>query len=415
MQTVLVVGAGPAGLMAALSAAQCGVRVVVCEKQVRAGVKLLASGGGRCNLTNTASIESITTAFGRRGRFAEPALTAMSPTTLRDFFKRCGVPTFSPDGFHVYPVAQSSQRVLDALLSACRKHKVALRLKTCIRELALEKGALRGAWTAEREWMAADAVVLATGGATYPNLGGSEAGYTLARQAGHEVTPLYPVLVDLVTAESWPTTCAGASLSNVEVAIESPRFPCSCIRGDVLFTHRGISGPAILDLSRDVVPLLAQHRVVAVRLQLTAEPAEGWEALFASWRQHHGRKRVASLLDSVLPASVSRAVVMECGLALERTAAQLTGEERHRLTRFLTGAKLSIVGTGGRDRAMVTRGGVALKQVDPRTLQSRLVAGLYFAGEILDLDGPCGGYNLQWAFSSGWLAGRNAAAHAMRM
>ena len=401
---IIVVGAGPAGLMAALAAARTSCRVLVLERMPRPGLKLLASGGGRCNLTNLLSIERFMESFGRNGRFLEPALRIMGPARLCEFFSQLGVPTFSPDGFHVYPRTQKSQTVLEALLKACRNAGVIWRCGTLVDKLLIKGGRITGVGVEHGEPLCADAVILATGGKTYPQLSGTTTGYDLAVQAGHERTPLYPALVSLIVREPWLRECGGVSLHDAEVWLaERPR--CR-MRGGVLFTHEGLSGPAVLNLSREVTPILAEQQVVRVCLRVTQPPnGQTWAACLTGWRRERGRKMVRTLLDELLPASLARTLARCAGIAPETTAARLTKEAQQRLTAWLDSVPLTVVGCAGDEHAMVTRGGVSLKQVDPHTLQSRLVSGLYFAGEMLDLDGPCGGFNLQWAFASGWLAG----------
>ncbi len=409
---IIVIGGGPAGMMAAIAAGQAGRRVLMFERQSKPGLKLLASGGGRCNLTNTLSREEFTAAFGRNGRFMEPALRAMDSKALREWLAQRGVQTFSPDGFHVYPVAQQSRAVLQALLDACREAGVEWRYGEAVTRLLVNNGWVTGVRTAAGEEYSARAVVLAAGGMTYPQLSGTRAGYEAALQAGHLITALYPVLVGLVVRENWPRRCAGAGLDDAEVWIAGRAQ--YRIRGAVLFTHEGLSGPAVLDLSREVVPQLETQGPVELKLRVRAEDsADAWRFRFHEWRMKRGAKTVRALLDGWLPPSVARAMVEEAGLDSGATVSHMTKEQQTQLASLLAGATLTVVGHGGEERAMITRGGVDLKQVDPRTLQSRVVQGLFLAGELLDLDGPCGGFNLQWAFSSGRLAGTSAASLAL--
>ena len=536
---MVVIGAGPAGLMAAIAAAECGAHVAVCEQLDQPGRKLLATGGGRCNLTNTLSDADFMSRFGRHGRFMQPALAAMNAPRLRDFFAALGVPTHCADGFHVFPVSESAGDVLDALLRRCRALKVELLLRTAVQSLRIREGQVTGVSVAcdrtKRE-IVARAVVIATGGKSYLRasntmprpktgtgtfcaqhpkglqakctcpffrstscpesesglsrprgillealmLGSTGGGYALAAQAGHQIVPPVPALVPLVTKERLPAQCAGVVISNTRVWIELPRRARSGCAGEVLFTHRGVSGPAVLDLSGDVARLLeddpgrgaqpppaakedrrgrlcstSSGRIepesllsipggdagVPIRIDLTpGTTAAQWRARFEEWHREHGRRAVSTALadhlpaspaerkrgqvpfvrstqgayrqkvpvpfSTCLPASLARAVCEVAGLPHGLTAAQFDQAQRAKLADCLTGLPLTAVATEGFERAMVTRGGVNLREVDPRTLASRRVGGLFFAGEVLDLDGPCGGFNLQWAFSSGHLAGR---------
>ena len=400
---VAIVGAGPAGLMAAIAAAEAGARVVVCEQLERPGIKLLATGGGRCNLTNTADAGTVMARFGRQGRFMAPALAVMDGPKLRAFFAGLGVPTSAPDGFHVFPESNSARSVLDALLG--RAEALGVRLVTGAEVTGLSREGLetsRGAIQCSR-------VIIATGGKGYPALGATGTGYRLAEQAGHRIVPPVPGLVPLVTAERWVERVAGVTLPEAAVWIDLPkRRPAQSV-GPLLFTHRGLSGPAVLDLSADVAGLLAGGSPVPLRVDLTpATPAEAWAARFDAWHRAHGKRLVRTLLAEHLPASLAAELCHLAGRGDAR-AAEMASAHRLALASLILALPFTIAETEGFEQAIVTRGGVALKEVDPRTLQSRLVPGLFFAGEVLDLDGPCGGYNLQWAFASGALAGRSAA------
>ncbi len=404
---VAIIGAGPAGLMAAIAAAEAGARAVVCEQLARPGVKLLATGGGRCNLTNTADAEAVIARFGRHGRFMAPALAAMDGPKLRAFFAALGVPTHAPDGFHVFPQSNSARSVLDALLG--RAAALGVRLLTGAEATGLSREGLE----TSRGPVRASRVVIATGGKGYPALGATGAGYRLAERAGHRIVPPVPGLVPLVTAERWVERVAGVALPEAAVWIGLPKRRQAKSVGPLLFTHRGLSGPAVLDLSADVAELLADGPPVPLRVDLTpSTPAGAWAARFDAWHRAHGRRLVRTLLAEHLPASLAAELCRVAGCGETLRAAEATAAQRRALAAAIVSLPLAITATEGFGQAVITRGGVALSEVDPRTLQSRLVPGLFFAGEVLDLDGPCGGYNLQWAFASGLLAGRSAAASA---
>jgi len=402
---ITIIGAGPAGLMAAIAAAEAGVRVVVCEQMARPGAKLLATGGGRCNLTNMADADALMARFGRHGRFMSPALAVMDGPRLRAFFAALGVPTHAPDGFHVFPESNSARSVLEALVG--RAEALGVRLVTGAEVTGLSRDGIetsRGALRCSR-------VIIATGGKGYPALGATGTGYRLAEQAGHHIVPPVPGLVPLVTAERWVARVAGVTVPEAAVWIDLPKRRRAPSVGPLLFTHRGLSGPAVLDLSADVAELLAGGSPVPIRVNLTpATPAEAWAARFDTWHRAHGKRLVRTLLAEHLPASLAAEVCRVAGCGDDLRAAGATAAQRRNVAAAIVGLPLTVTATEGFDQAVVTRGGVALKEVDPRTLQSRLRSGLFFAGEVLDLDGPCGGYNLQWAFASGALAGCAAAA-----
>ncbi len=411
---VAVIGGGPAGLMAAIAAAEAGAGVILIEQLDRPGAKLLATGGGRCNLTNTLEPEAFMARFGRQGRFMQPALAAMSSGALRRFFDELGVATHVPDGLHVYPASDSAVTVQSALWRRARQLNVAVRTGAGVTALWIEHEALRGVETTG-ERVAATHVVLATGGCGYPDLGGTETGYALARQAGHTIVEPVPALVPLVAQETWPRRCAGVSLPLVRLWIDLPRQSREGVTGDMIFTHTGISGPAVLDLSGDVAELLTKRDTVPLRIDLAPGTTEAiWLERFDRWQESAGTKTMRLLLDRHLPRSLVAAVCLQAGVQPAIRPSQVTRPARQALAKLLTALPLTITGTEGWDRAMVTRGGVSLKEVDPDTLAGKRLPGLYLAGEALDLDGPCGGFNLQWAFSSGHLAGRASAERGVR-
>ena len=413
---VAVVGAGPAGLMAAIAAAEADRRVVVLEQLDRPGAKLLASGGGRCNLTNTLPRDKFIARFGRQGRFMLPALAAMDSRALRQWLDGLGVPTHAPDGLHVYPVSDSALTVQKALWRRLRELGAHVRLGVRVTGLwtedATEKGpgpfvTIRGV-EADGDRLAAQHVILASGGRGYPSLGGSASGYELARAAGHTIIGPTPALVPLRVKEPWVRRCAGASLAAARIRIDLAGESRTGLRGEALFTHAGLSGPAVLDLSGDVAALLVKHKTVPLLVDLApgVTPDE-WRRRLEKWRTAEPRSTVVSLLDRHLPRSLAAALAELAGIGPALRPVQLSAGSRDRLAELLTALPLTVTGTEGWDRAMVTRGGVNLKEVDPRTLRSKRLAGLALAGELLDLDGPSGGFNLQWAFSSGYLAGKS--------
>ena len=422
---MLVVGAGPAGMTAALAAAEAGAHVVLLEHLDRLGAKLLATGGGRCNLTTTLGAAEIMARFGRQGRFMGPALAALGPAALRALLASLGVPTHAPDGLHVYPASESARDVRKALQRRLRDLGVEVRTAVRAAGLWIDGGRLAGLVTAGAGRVRAGRVILATGGRSYPDLGATGDGYDLARAAGHAIVEPVPALVPLLTREAWPRDLAGVAVPAARVWIDLPRAGRAGSRGDLLFTHRGLSGPAVLDLSGDVAALLARRPfddaqgrpepvegrpTVPICLDFAPGTSEGgWLARLDAWAAEGGAKTVAALLANWIPRRLAGALCGLAGAGPSVRPGQMPRAARRALAAALAAARLEVTGTEGFERAMVTRGGVALKDVDPATLQSRRLAGLFFAGELLDLDGPCGGFNLQWAFSSGHLAGRAAA------
>lgn len=435
---VVVIGGGPAGLFAAVSAAESGARVTLLEKAAQLGRKLCASGGGRGNVTNALPEEDFLERFGRNGRFAAPALRALSRDSLLDLLARWGVPCHAPDGFHYFPASDRAKDVLNAICRRLEAVHVDVRCRTDVTGLVIRDGRICGVLheqtrTARRPSLRcdveggpasvragstglgssgripADAVILAAGGAAYPALGGSESGYELARQAGHAVVPVVPGLAGLRTREKWPSACAGVTIEDTEVKILHRSCAKRAWRGALLFTHGGLSGPAVLDASASAARVLLEETEVTLEFRPTGGEPGHLERLFAGWRRERGRKLVRNLVGELVPSSLAAAVCGICGVAPDTIMARLPEHARKQLVAALDRLAVHVTATEGFEQAMVTSGGVSLKEVNPATLESKVLPGLLFAGEILDLDGPCGGFNLQWCFSSGWLAGLSAA------
>jgi hypothetical protein len=402
---IVVAGAGPAGLIAAIAAARGGARVTVLERMPRPGLKLLTTGGGHCNLTSDLPIDAFIEAYGRHGRFANDALREFGPAALRAFMAELGVPTLVNPPPLVYPRSGRARDVLEALLNGARSAGVEVVCGEALEAIEVSGGAVRAIRTGRRS-LPCDRLVVATGGLSYSKLGGCDRGLKAVEQAGLALAPPLPALVPLVVRETWPGTLAGISLSGIRVCAHVR--PRAELTGDILFTHRGLSGPAALNLSGRVAAALADGGE-PVRLTLDLLGGDALEVL-TGWRTAHGARTVAHCLAEHLPRALADALCREAGLPEGVRANALRRDHAAELARLLNACPVTVTGTEGFDHAMVTQGGVSLRQVDPRTLQSRAVSGLFLAGEVLDIDGPCGGFNLQWAFASGHLAGTSAAS-----
>jgi predicted Rossmann fold flavoprotein len=402
----IIVGGGPAGLTAAIFAARNGNRVLLLERLNSPGKKLLATGGGHCNLTNTLPIETFARSFGKQWRFTLPAFQNFNPQSLCEFFRGLGVETESTDGFHVFPVSNKASDVLNALLSECRKLSVEILSGKPVKQLMIENGAIVGVITDSGE-IKADKVIIACGGRSYPALGSNGSGYQLAKFAGHKIIEPLPALVELHCQEKWPGSCAGIALKSIRIDVFPPKKSAEFAEGDFLFTHSGISGPAALNISGAVSELLHQNNSAEVFVNFfPGKTVSAWMNDFELWQKKDGKKQISKIISDFVPRRLAEIFCSESGC--ENTeASRLSRVSREKLSAMLSSCKLQITGTAGFDKAMVTRGGVSLKEINPQNMESRIVKGLHFAGEVIDIDGPCGGFNLQWAFSSAFLAGRN--------
>ena len=415
----LIIGAGPAGLMAACV---CEGQTLVIDRMKAPGRKLLATGGGRCNLTHATDAAGLLAAFGRRSRFMSPALHAFPPLALRAFFRSLGVETLEePDGC-VFPVSQRAADVLAALERAARVQGAEIRCGVRALRLVLEKHDSSSAPAGEPspEWrvvgvetdcglLSARRVILAAGGQSYPDLGSDGSGFALARKAGLSVVTPVPALAGIVVREAWLASLAGIVAERGGARLDAPGDTKRLLPGPLLFTHKGISGPPALALSGEMAARLSEAQApdsaVPLRLSFMADrTAQEWLARFEGWRKTHGGRALHNLLSGEFPRALATALCTETGLAATAAArAKKSGLEA--LAAACADLRVHAVGTEGWNRAMLTRGGLALGELDARTLACKRIAGLHCAGEIVDVDGPCGGYNLSWAFASGRLAG----------
>ena len=399
--SLLIIGAGPAGLLAALAAARRRLPrgVLVVDRMPVAGAKLAVSGGGRGNLSHAATEDEFAAVWGRGGRFTVPAFRALPPDALRETLAEIGVATVVDPAGRIYPRSQSALQVRDALIAACARAGVRLVLDRAVQSLAPPETP-EAPWTTDS--FSARAVLLAAGGQSAPRLGSDGSGFALARGLGYEVVPPVPALTSLRTVETWPAVHSGLSLPNAIVTLPGPRGAAE--RGELLFTHRGISGPAVLNLSGRIARRLSAGEPVPVEIDLVHAQLD-----FQALRRDAGARLVHGWLARLLPRALAGTILELAGIPADQTFSRLSAAQEKELARHLVALPLTVRGTGGFDDSMATSGGVSLKQVRPDTLEGRLTPRLHFAGEILDLDGPTGGWNLQWAFCSGFLAGSAAA------
>jgi predicted Rossmann fold flavoprotein len=404
---VIVIGAGAAGLVAAAEAASRGRITLLVEKNRRPGVKILMSGGTRCNLTQATDKWGIIRAYGDQGDFLHSALAALSPADLVELIEAEGVPTKVEETGKIFPVSNRASDVLDALVRRLERSGARLVTDEAVQQVERRADGFR-LLTGHRE-LAAAKLIVTVGGQSYPGSGTTGDGYAWAAMLGHTIVPPRPALVPLTTNESWVRDLSGITLPDVTIRLfaNSRSKPLDQRRGSLLFTHFGLSGPVALDISRAFTALPS---TAVAKLLCDFLPDTSSERLNEELRQAaavDGKRLVANLLADRLPKRLVEALLTLTALRADQRAAEFSKPARAALVRALKAVEIPITGTRGFAKAEVTAGGVALAEIDGRTMESKLDPGLFFAGEILDLDGPIGGYNFQAAFSTGVLAGRS--------
>ena len=403
---LIVIGSGAAGMMSAITAARAGRSVLLLEKLSKIGAKLKATGGGRCNLTNTLDNETFMSHFGRDGKFMTPALEAFDHKKLISFFKDIGVESHAPDGYRVFPVTHSTSTIITAMQQEMQDLGVEVYCSQKVEVLKHDGVKVTGVQTQSYTFYA-KYVVLATGGMGYPVLGAEGDGYPMAESVGHKVTELFPAMMPLKVKDKWVENCRADTIAKVDMHVAMKKYKKLHAKGDLIFTKGGIRGPVVLDFSREITPLLNKFEEVPVLANLTKGLNE--EQIREHFKKELGKdphRNTVQLIQTLLPQSVS---VELCKLAQADPILgwnKLPGTVRDKLIKLLAWTPLTINGHDGFKMAMITRGGISLKEIDPYTMQSKKLKGLYFCGEIMNLDGPCGGYNLQWSFASGCLAGQ---------
>lgn len=421
---LIVVGAGAAGLMAAGQTAQQGIETLLLEKMDRPGRKLRLTGKGRCNLTNIADQSDAISHFGPNGRFLRQAFSRFFNSELRAFFEALGVPTVTERGGRVFPKSGRSQDVADALVKWVKDNGVILKTRSQVDRLLVEKGQVMGVRASHvsfrkkaaisREYRG-DFVILTTGGASYPATGSTGDGYRLAESVGHRIIPIRPSLVPLETAGKLAERLRYLTLRNVTVRLLVDGKKRKEAFGEMMFTPFGVSGPLILSLSRQVVDSLGAGQKVSLSIDLKPSLDDHrLDACLLRDLETYGRRQFRTLLKELLPGKMIPVCTDFTRIAPDKLCHQITAQERRRLRDGLKDLRLEVTGYRPFEEAIVTAGGVDTREVDPRTMASRLVKGLYLAGEVLDIDADTGGYNLQAAFSTGWVAGRSVMIHRLR-
>lgn len=412
MSKVLIIGGGAAGMMAAAFAAKNGNRVEVFEKNEKLGKKLFITGKGRCNITNAADLEDFFPAVTSNPKFLYSAFYSFTNEQVISFFEELGVKTKVERGGRVFPASDHSSDVIQALKSEMERLGVKINLNAEVKELITEKNSTRetvnGIRLVSGKKISGDAVIVATGGISYPSTGSTGDGYRFARRCGHKVSELSPSLVPMEVKEWYAGELMGLSLRNIEIRITDGKKKLYQEFGEMLFTHYGVTGPVILSASSVVGKKLKDTELT---LHIDLKPALTEEQLdkrvLREFETNHNRQ-FKNAVDSLFPSKLRPVIVELSGIPEEKKVHEITKEERLRFVRLIKDFTMTLTGLRGYNEAIITKGGVSVKEIDPGTMESKLVKGLYFAGEVLDLDAVTGGYNLQIAWSTGYLAGMNA-------
>jgi predicted Rossmann fold flavoprotein len=413
---VAVIGGGPAGMMAAGRAAEMGARVVLLEKNKSLGKKLLITGKGRCNLTQAEfNNKEMVRKFGKNGKFLFSSLAMFGPEETIKFFENRNVPVKIERGGRVFPVSNKSQDVLQAMQKYLEKNKVEIIFGSeiegfesdgkNIKSIRLKQAGASGA----SEQILADKFVLCTGGKSYPTTGSTGDGYQWAKDLGHTIVPLAPALVPIKIKETYIQDAQGLSLKNVEIKLLQNNKKQESRFGEMLFTHFGLSGPIVLDISKRVGELMAKGKI---SILIDLKPALSRDKLDARLQRdfkENGKKDFINYLPELLPQKLISAIVGLSGIDPRKKINSVTKDERKKIVELIKNLCLTVEGTTGYNQAIITSGGVSTKEVNSKTMQSRIISNLFLAGEILDLDGPTGGYNLQMCWSTGYAAGTHAA------
>ena len=412
---IIIIGAGAAGLAAAYSAAQtlggaaAKHKIILLEKNARPARKMMITGKGRCNLTNNCDTETLIRNTVHNGKFLYSAFSALSPQEVMELFENWGVPLKTERGNRVFPVSDKAADIVDALVGAVKRNGARI-IQAAAADIITENGAVSGVLTESGEKFPADAVILATGGASYPLTGSSGDGYRIAAALGHRIEPPRPSLIPLECHEGFCSRLAGLSLKNVTLSVyeNGKKRPVFRELGELLFTHTGISGPLALSASA----CIGECASGKYRAEIDLKPGLSAEQLDSRILRDFSaasNRDFSNSLDRLLPKSLIPVAVSLSGIPASEKVNQIDRASRERLCEVIKGLTLNITGTRPIEEAIVTRGGVSVKEISPARLSSRLVSGLYFAGEIIDADALTGGFNLQIAFSTGFAAGKGAA------
>ena len=400
---VIVIGAGAAGMMAAVAAAQNGADVTVLEKNEKCGKKIYITGKGRCNVTNATTGEEFLRNIPRNPRFLMSALSRFDSNDLQDMLKNAGLELKTERGQRVFPQSDRASDVTKAFQFLMKKHGVKLLLNTKVKRILQTDGMVTGV-ESDKGTFDCDSVIIATGGISYPSTGSTGDGFAFAKDTGHRVTELYPSLIPILTKEKWPADISGLTLKNVTLYAKNGKKVIFSELGEMLFTHFGISGPLVLSLSS----VIAGMDISKISVYIDLKPALDQETLdkriLRDFEKYQNKQIVNSLRD-LMPHNMIPVILNAAGIDPEKFVNQISKQERIALLSALKALPITPVGFRPIEEAVVTRGGVNIGDINPRTMESKKINGLYFAGEVIDVDGFTGGFNLQIAFTTGYAAG----------
>jgi len=417
---VLVIGGGPSGLMAAIAAGEQGATVMLVDKGNKLGRKLAISGGGRCNVTNRLPVEEIIKHIPGNGRFLYSAFSIFNNEDIIKFFEGLGIQLKEEDHGRMFPVTDKAQSVVDALLNKLKELDVAIRTNTAVKDIQYENGHVQAAILDSGEKIEASSIVVAVGGKSVPHTGSTGDGYPWAEKAGHTVTELYPTEVPLTSKEPFikEKTLQGLSLRSVSLSVINPKGkPIITHTMDMIFTHFGISGPAVLRCSQFVVKAMKKWNLEEVDMKIDALPDRNEEELFQEIvrkMKDEPKKVLKNVLKGIVPERYLLFLIERSGLTGNEISSNVSKDKLRDLVQLLKGFAFKVDGTLPLEKAFVTGGGISIKEVEPQTMASKKMDGLYFCGEILDIHGYTGGYNITSALVTGRLAGENAAKFALQ-
>jgi predicted Rossmann fold flavoprotein len=410
---VIVIGGGASGMMAAGRAAELGGNVILLERMQRLGNKLRIAGKGRCNITNMAALEEFIQNYGKNGKFLHNCFAKFFNKDLIKFFTKRGVKTVVERGKRVFPKSSDAEEVVNCLLEYLEKNSVSVSTNFRVNKILAHEDRVVGIRGYNKETINGDAVIIATGGMSYPLTGSTGDGYNWAKDLGHKIIPPKPSLVPIEIEEEFIKELQGLSLENVELTVFLKGKKFAQIFGEMLFTHFGVSGPIVITISRAIVEKL-NHGVIT--LSINFKPALNRNTLekrILREFNEYGKMRYKNILKHLLPNKAIAVFIKLSAIPADKHGSEITREERRRLIELLTNFRLTVKGARPIEEAIVTSGGVSLGEINPQTMESRKVKGLFFCGEIIDVDGNTGGYNLQAAFSTGYVAGESAIKYIL--